>query len=387
MQEVESNAALFDEVGSAIGDVLFGAKRALYDCVAQTPMVPRLDGPEDLAHAYRLSNHVYNVDAYTGIAPPGYVTLRASDVETGMWIGHPVEDRNNIWVSVRGSRVAAEHFVADWAKANTQLAWGDMFSSGRLLACHEFYYSCKDLFQPESKLHLTGHSLGGTLALELLRNSMCNATFASYDPRCIVFNPGYVFEQRHYRFLNYDFWARVTVLRMCADAVSHGMLRSKFQDNKRVWTLIRENPESYNPIDPHFMLSFNEFAEFHYNDELRSAGAAQAKAKESEARVRPATPEQELEDAIAEIDRLILLWETKLATTRGPVARKWIRELRIARNQLTRRPEEVGSVRRKLAKLKQAFDADGRYVSTLAKKPRRRLYGGAKGAFVDLCLA
>jgi alpha-beta hydrolase superfamily lysophospholipase len=246
-----------------------------------------------------------------------------------------------------------------------------MFSSGRLMACHKFYYGCKDLFRPGSRLHLTGHSLGGTLALELLRNSLCNATYAPYDPKCIVFNPGYVFEQRHYRFLNYNYWGRVTVLRMCNDVVSHGLLRSKFHENERVWTFVRDGPPSYNPIDPHFMSSFDEFAEFHYNDRLRSAEAASATVSEA-----PPANEQ-LVEAYAEIDDLIAFWERRLATRDGPAARTFINKLRKTRKDLPNNPDRLRAIRRKLARLRQIADK-----IHLSFNPSAVL-----GSFVDLCVS
>lgn len=260
-------------VGESLGRMINTVKENYIDCRPQDPMIPKLQNPEDFAHARRLAGHVYAEASYStspDVAPPGYVTLRVSDVETGMWAGHPAEDPSTIWISVRGSRVSGQHFYADWVQANVKLAWGDMYDSGRLMRCHEFFLGCADLLQTGSKLRITGHSLGGTLALEMLRMSRCNQKLQRYDSLCIVFNPGYVLEPRHYRFLGRGFWSRVYVMRMCNDAVSYGILNSQFRKNNRVWTLISE-ASSYNPISPHYLETFDEFDAFHYNDDARLA--------------------------------------------------------------------------------------------------------------------
>ena len=79
-----------------------------------------------------------------------------------------------------------------------------------------------------------GHSLGGSLALELLNNCQCNSEFANIKMTAEAFNPGWVIAPRHYELADKTFFDSVTIYHIRGDPISKGILESKFFKAGRV---------------------------------------------------------------------------------------------------------------------------------------------------------
>lgn len=83
----------------------------------------------------------------------------------------------------------------------------------------------------------TGHSLGGSLAIDLLNNVLCLPRFRPYNLSAVVFNPGWKRMPRHYELSAPEFFNAVTIYRIEGDLISRAILKSPFASHGRIFTI------------------------------------------------------------------------------------------------------------------------------------------------------
>lgn len=71
-----------------------------------------------------------------------------------------------------------------------------------------------------TSITFTGHSLGGALAIDLLRSALCEPAWVDVSPAVIAFNPGWLTTPPHYALAGTAFYGRITVLHMKGDRLS-----------------------------------------------------------------------------------------------------------------------------------------------------------------------
>ena len=145
--------------------------------------------------------------------------MSASD---GIWVGM---NGTHVWVSIRGTQSKQD------VRTDAKLAAGQLAFTRRARACREVLVRTAALLSHEAtRVTFTGHSLGGSLAIELHNNALCNDAFNRLDLRAIVFNPGWLAPVRHYQLASANFINRVTIHRTINDVVSAAISRSIFKD-------------------------------------------------------------------------------------------------------------------------------------------------------------
>ena len=205
------------------------------------PVVPAV------AHELVLSKYAYRFDV-DPTPPPGYRVLAASST-IGILVAVHESDDSHCFVVFRGTRLTSvDDIVSDVAIARGKLSF-----SKRAQNCREFV-SAWHIPGGIRYITFTGHSLGGSLAIELLNNAFCLPRFRPYALAAIVFNPGWKKMTRHYKLADAGFFRAVTIYRINGDLVSAALLRSRFNTYGRVSTITLNKP--LKPLAAHAIGSF-----------------------------------------------------------------------------------------------------------------------------------
>ena len=170
----------------------------------------------------KLAQHAYSFDE-TQSNLEGYIVFSTSKIH-GLWTGFLERDPSQFYVVFRGT-----------TKSDGKLALGLLAFTKRARACREQLDAItKALPKTVTTITFVGHSLGGSLAMELLNNCQCNSAFANIKMTAKAFNPGWVIAPRHYELADKTFFDSVTIYHIRGDPISKGILESKFFKAGRV---------------------------------------------------------------------------------------------------------------------------------------------------------